>query len=77
MATLALADDIDALHDKARRLPTDWPDLARSGIGDVLISWENEAYLAVKELGPDKVRAGHAVAVHPGRAAGGGGGQDR
>lgn len=25
------------------------------GIGDVLISWENEAYLAVKELGPDKV----------------------
>jgi sulfate/thiosulfate transport system substrate-binding protein len=25
------------------------------GIGDVLISWENEAFLAVKELGPDKV----------------------
>lgn len=24
------------------------------GIGDVFISWENEAYLAVKELGPDK-----------------------
>ena len=24
------------------------------GIGDVLISWENEAYLAVKELGKDK-----------------------
>jgi sulfate/thiosulfate transport system substrate-binding protein len=24
------------------------------GIGDVLISWENEAYLAAKELGPDK-----------------------
>ena len=24
------------------------------GIGDVLISWENEAYLAVKELGTDK-----------------------
>jgi sulfate/thiosulfate transport system substrate-binding protein len=23
-------------------------------IGDVLLSWENEAYLAVKELGPDK-----------------------
>lgn len=23
------------------------------GIGDVLISWENEAYLATKELGPD------------------------
>jgi sulfate transport system substrate-binding protein len=25
------------------------------GVGDVLLSWENEAYLAVKELGPDKV----------------------
>ncbi len=25
------------------------------GIGDVLIAWENEAYLAVKELGPDKL----------------------
>lgn len=24
------------------------------GVGDVLISWENEAFLAVKELGPDK-----------------------
>ena len=25
------------------------------GIGDVLISWENEAFLAIKELGPSKV----------------------
>ena len=25
------------------------------GIGDVLLAWENEAYLAVKELGADKV----------------------
>jgi sulfate/thiosulfate transport system substrate-binding protein len=24
------------------------------GIGDALLAWENEAYLAVKELGPDK-----------------------
>ena len=24
------------------------------GIGDVLLAWENEAYLAVKELGGDK-----------------------
>jgi sulfate/thiosulfate-binding protein len=149
VVTLALAYDIDALHDKANLLPldwqkrlpynaspytstivflvrkgnpkhiTDWPDLARTGvgvvtpnpktsggarwnylaawgyalkqpggtadsahrlvkniyanakvldsgargstttfvergIGDVLITWENEAYLAVKELGPDK-----------------------
>jgi len=26
------------------------------GIGDVLLAWENEAYLAVRELGPDKVQ---------------------
>jgi sulfate/thiosulfate-binding protein len=26
------------------------------GIGDVLVAWENEAYLAQKELGPDKVQ---------------------
>ena len=26
------------------------------GIGDVLLAWENEAFLAVKELGPDKVQ---------------------
>jgi sulfate/thiosulfate-binding protein len=25
------------------------------GIGDVLLAWENEAFLAVRELGPDKV----------------------
>ncbi len=25
------------------------------GIGDVLLSWENEAFLAVRELGPEKV----------------------
>ena len=28
--------------------------LAQRGIGDVAISWENEAWLATKELGPDK-----------------------
>jgi sulfate/thiosulfate-binding protein len=27
------------------------------GIGDVLIAWENEALLAIKELGPDKFEA--------------------
>jgi sulfate/thiosulfate-binding protein len=27
---------------------------AERGIGDVFISWENEAFLATKELGPDK-----------------------
>ena len=28
---------------------------AQRGIGDVLISWENEAYLGIKEFGADKV----------------------
>jgi sulfate/thiosulfate transport system substrate-binding protein len=27
---------------------------AQRGIGDVLLAWENEAFLAVKELGPDE-----------------------
>ena len=27
---------------------------AERGIGDVLLAWENEAYLAVRELGPEK-----------------------
>jgi sulfate transport system substrate-binding protein len=27
---------------------------AQRGIGDVLLAWENEAFLAVKDLGPDK-----------------------
>ena len=27
---------------------------AQRGIGDVLIAWENEAYLAINQLGPDK-----------------------
>ena len=25
------------------------------GVGDVLLAWENEAFLSIKELGPDKV----------------------
>ena len=27
---------------------------AKSGIGDVLLAWENEAHLALKEFGADK-----------------------
>ena len=26
----------------------------QNGIGDVLLAWENEAFLSIKELGPDK-----------------------
>ena len=39
------------------------------GIGDVFISWENEAFLAIKELGPDKFEI-VVPSSHPGRAAG-------
>ena len=35
----------------ARRPPS-----SQRGIGDVLIAWENEAFLAMKELGPGQVR---------------------
>ena len=34
------------------------------------ISWENEALLAIKELGPDKFEIVYPSAEHPGRAAG-------
>jgi sulfate transport system substrate-binding protein len=38
------------------------------GIGDVLIAWENEAFLAVKELGPDRfqiVAPGTSILAEP------------
>ena len=45
------------------------------GIGDVFISWENEAFLALKELGPDKFEIVVPSLVDPRRAAGHGGRQ--
>ena len=50
---------------------------AERGIGDVLLAWENEAYLALKELGADKFEIVVPVGQHPGRAAGRGGRQGR
>ena len=47
------------------------------GIGDVLLAWENEAFLSIKELGADKVEIVRAVAQHPRRAAGRGRRQGR
>ena len=47
----------------------------KRGIGDVLLSWENEAHLALKET-PGQYEIVYPVALHPGRAAGGGGGQE-
>ena len=47
------------------------------GVGDVLLAWENEAFLALKELGPDKFEIVVPSLSHPGRAAGGGRRQER
>ncbi len=40
------------------------------GVGDVLLAWENEAFLAVKEFRQGQVRDRGAAAVDPRRAAG-------
>ena len=43
--------NVEVLDSGARGATTTFTE---RGIGDVLLAWENEAYLAVKELGPDK-----------------------
>ena len=40
------------------------------GVGDVLLAWENEAFLAQREFGKDKFEIVVAAAVDPGGAAG-------
>lgn len=47
----ALYKNVPVLDSGARGSTTTF---AQRGIGDVLLSWENEAYLALKELGQDK-----------------------
>jgi len=47
----ALLKKVSVLDTGARGATTTF---ARRGIGDVLIGWENEAYLALQELGADK-----------------------
>jgi sulfate transport system substrate-binding protein len=47
----ALFKNVPVLDSGARGSTTTF---VERGIGDVLLSWENEAFLAVKELGPDK-----------------------
>ncbi len=44
------------------------------GIGDVLLAWENEALLAIKELGPSKVEIVVPSVEHSRGAVGDGGG---
>jgi sulfate transport system substrate-binding protein len=47
----ALYKNVPVLDTGARGSTTTF---AQRGIGDVLLAWENEAFLAIKELGPDK-----------------------
>ncbi|NUQ61575.1 MAG: sulfate ABC transporter substrate-binding protein [Pirellulales bacterium] len=47
----ALFKNVPVLDSGARGSTTTF---VQRGIGDVFISWENEAYLAIKELGPGK-----------------------
>ena len=49
----ALYKNVPVLDSGARGATTTF---VERGIGDVLLAWENEAFLAVKELGPDKVQ---------------------
>lgn len=47
----ALIKNVPVLDTGARGATTTF---VQRGIGDVLLAWENEAFLAVQELGPDK-----------------------
>ncbi len=47
----ALYENVPVLDSGARGSTTTF---AQNGIGDVLLAWENEAYLALKELGDDE-----------------------
>jgi len=48
----ALLKNVPVLDSGARGATTTF---VQRGIGDVLLAWENEAFLSIKELGPDKV----------------------
>jgi sulfate transport system substrate-binding protein len=48
----ALYRNVPVLDSGARGATTTF---VQRGIGDVLLAWENEAFLSIKELGPDKV----------------------
>jgi sulfate transport system substrate-binding protein len=48
----ALYRNVPVLDSGARGSTTTF---VQRGIGDVLLAWENEAFLSIKELGPEKV----------------------
>jgi sulfate/thiosulfate-binding protein len=50
--TRKLFKNVPVLDTGARGATTTF---VQRGIGDVLLAWENEAFLSIKELGPDKV----------------------
>jgi sulfate transport system substrate-binding protein len=49
----ALFKNVPVLDSGARGSTTTF---VQRGIGDVLLAWENEAFLSIKELGPEKVQ---------------------
>lgn len=51
--TRKLFKNVPVLDTGARGATTTF---VQRGIGDVLLAWENEAFLSIKELGPDKVQ---------------------
>ncbi len=62
----ALYKNVPVLDSGARGATTTF---VERGLGDVLLSWENEAYLAVKEFGADKFEIVNPSSQHSGRAA--------
>ncbi len=69
-----LFKNVPVLDTGARGSPTTF---VQRGIGDVFISWENEAFLAIEGARRRQVRVVVPVHQHPCRAARGGGGQGR
>ena len=63
----ALYKNVPVLDTGARGSTTTF---AQRGIGDVLIAWENEAFLALQEFGADKFEIVVPSLLDPGRAAG-------
>ena len=70
----ALFRNVPVLDSGARGSTTTF---VERGIGDVLLAWENEAFLAVEGAREGQVRDRRPLDQHPGRAAGGGGREER